>query len=81
MLNTASRIQARCNEFGVNLLLSEALITALDLAATPYIPQKIGDVQLKGKEHIVPLYTVINPTLENNQMPIEQHKRIWDFAF
>lgn len=58
VLNTAARIQSKCNELGVNILLSEFLLTKLSLPAHSYEPKKIGDMALKGKEHKIALFTI-----------------------
>ncbi|WP_405380208.1 adenylate/guanylate cyclase domain-containing protein [Maribacter sp. LLG6340-A2] len=57
VLNTTSRIQSLCNEYQVDILISENLVRAM--------PQKksfslvsIGTVELKGKEKNITLYTI-----------------------
>ncbi len=58
VLNTTSRIQARCNEFGVDLLVSEELVTELDLSKEEYALQKIGTVNLRGRAKAVTLFSI-----------------------
>jgi adenylate cyclase len=58
VLNTAARIQSKCNEFDRRLLISGALRSAL--ASVPRLPamERIGDIALKGKELPVEIYAV-----------------------
>lgn len=58
VLNTASRIQSKCNEMGVDILLSQFLLDKLALPPHTFEPRKIGDMLLKGKQQRVVLYTV-----------------------
>ena len=55
VLNTTARIQAKCNELGVDLLASGDVIDLLDLANEP---KKIGEIKLRGKKELVTLFTV-----------------------
>jgi len=55
-INTAARIQNKCNEFGQELLVSELLKNSL--GESPYIFEKMGDIPLKGKEKEVMIYSV-----------------------
>lgn len=57
VLNTGSRIQDKCNEFGKSLLVSEefaAQIKNLDF----FKQELLGEVALKGKEQAVNIYAV-----------------------
>lgn len=57
VLNTAARIQGKCNEYGKRMLISENLEEALrEITKTRF--ELIGDVQLRGKERIVKIYAV-----------------------
>jgi len=56
VLNTASRIQQKCNELGVNILLSNYLLDKLNLQPGAFQPKKLGDMELRGKEQKVMLY-------------------------
>lgn len=56
VLNTAARIQSKCNEFGVNLLFSGDLIQRLSL--TGLSPRELGDIELRGKQERVKLFTL-----------------------
>ena len=58
VLNTTSRIQDKCNELGVNILLSKFLVDKLALPPHSFEPQMIGDLPLRGKQEKVVLYTV-----------------------
>ena len=58
VLNTAARIQSKCNELGVNILLSKFLLDKLALKPNLFNPQRIGDMVLRGKQQKVMLYTV-----------------------
>ncbi|MEX2335780.1 MAG: adenylate/guanylate cyclase domain-containing protein [Fulvivirga sp.] len=59
VLNTTSRLEDKCNELGVRLLISEDL--ALQLSErNDYALKVIGDIALKGKQHPVKIYTVSN---------------------
>ena len=57
VLNTTARIQAKCNELGVNILLSEKLVKVL-----PPLIQKmardLGAFPLRGKADQVVVYTL-----------------------
>lgn len=58
VLNTAARIQSKCNEYGKRLLISGALKKALE--AVPGLPamERLGDIPLKGKGAPVEIYAV-----------------------
>ena len=58
VLNTAARIQQKCNELGVKILLSNYLLDKLNLQPDIFEPKKIGDMELRGKEQKVMLYTL-----------------------
>ncbi|PHN06716.1 adenylate/guanylate cyclase domain-containing protein [Flavilitoribacter nigricans] len=58
VLNTTARIQSKCNELGVNILLSKPLLDQLALPPNTFIPQKIGNILLRGKRQEVTLFTV-----------------------
>ncbi len=58
VLNTAARIQSKCNEVGVNILLSQFLLERLSLPPHKFQPEKVGDILLRGKQEKVVLYTV-----------------------
>ncbi|MCB9287637.1 MAG: adenylate/guanylate cyclase domain-containing protein [Lewinellaceae bacterium] len=58
VLNTAARIQSKCNDLGVNILLSKLLLDRLALPPHTFEPKKIGDMLLRGKQEKVVLYTV-----------------------
>lgn len=56
VLNTAARIQSKCNEFGVDLLFSGDLISRLSF--TGRSPRELGDIELRGKKERVKLFTL-----------------------
>lgn len=56
VMNTTSRIQSLCNDNGVDLLVSEALM--VQLAMDRYQVREIGVRELKGKGGKVKLFTV-----------------------
>jgi adenylate cyclase len=58
VLNTAARIQGKCNEFGCKLLAAEEVKNALD-SNTEFEFKFIGNVALKGKAESVNIYEVI----------------------
>jgi adenylate cyclase len=58
VVNTAAHIQARCNEHGVDNLLSKDLLDLLDLPSTRWTVRRIGEIPLKGKRHMVELGTI-----------------------
>lgn len=58
VLNTASRIQGKCNELGVDILLSQYLLEKLTLPPNTFEPRKIGDLVLRGKQQRMVLYTL-----------------------
>jgi len=60
VLNTTARIQSKCNELGVDILLSKLLLDKLDIQEKEngYKSKKIGDIVLKGKEQSLVLFTV-----------------------
>ncbi len=58
VLNTTARIQSKCNELGVNILLSKFLLDKLNLQPNAYTPKMMGDIALRGKERSLALFTV-----------------------
>ncbi|MEM6377079.1 MAG: adenylate/guanylate cyclase domain-containing protein [Bacteroidota bacterium] len=57
VLNTAARIQAKCNELGFNILASKAIIDLLG-SLDEFEPEEVGAIELRGKKEVVTLYTV-----------------------
>jgi len=57
VLNTTSRIQSMCNDFGVRLLISKRLLDKFGLPPNRLGTRKIGNISLKGKKKKVVLYT------------------------
>lgn len=56
-INTAARIQGKCNEFNRELLISENLKTKLTGSTNNFEP--LGSISLKGKEQKVQIYAVL----------------------
>ena len=59
VLNTTSRIQGKCNDFGVLILVSGELIRLLSSNDVMYQTKLVGDVPLRGKEKPVELHTLV----------------------
>ncbi len=59
VINTASRIQEKCNEYNAKLLVSEQLKNSLGPADLFHF-EGVGDILLKGKQKSVGLYKVTN---------------------
>lgn len=57
VLNTTARIQSKCNDHGVDLLISKALKDHLSLVGI--IASSIGNINLKGKAKEMELYAVV----------------------
>lgn len=64
VLNTTARIQAQCNQLGVNILVSDAISTQLRLTGTAYQLQSVGQVDLRGKAQALELFTVYHSPAE-----------------
>ena len=58
VLNTTARIQGKCNELGVDLLLSEKLLDKLALPQNLFKPKNMGNLLLRGKQEKLTLFTV-----------------------
>lgn len=56
-INTASRIQDKCNELDKNLLISENLERDLN-STSDFRSNLVGDVLLKGKLNVINIYSV-----------------------
>lgn len=59
VLNTTARIQSKCNEHGVDMLISDALIDQLSLES--HDPRSLGHIELRGKAERVKLYAIDSP--------------------
>lgn len=57
VLNTTARIQSRCNEFGVSLLLSENLLNCFPKDTLSV--KSLGKIELRGKSEALSLYSLI----------------------
>jgi adenylate cyclase len=58
VLNTAARIQSKCNEFGVKILVSANLIESLGSLPDSFKSTAIGKIDLRGKQEAMLLYTL-----------------------
>lgn len=58
VLNTTSRIQAKCNDLNVNILISKYLLDTLESIPDMFKPTEVGEIALRGKQHSMMLYTV-----------------------
>lgn len=58
VLNTTARIQAKCNELKVNILLSEYLIKTMDKMPDHIQPREVGRIALRGKREPLLLFTL-----------------------
>ena len=59
VVGTAARIQNRCNQFEVNLLISKDLKELLPWEGSKMRAEHKGDLLIKGKMENLPLYTVV----------------------
>ena len=57
VLNTTARIQSLCNEFGVDILISDNLVKLLK-TDDDYNLSQIGETELRGKDEKIKLLTV-----------------------
>ncbi|MDW3648189.1 MAG: adenylate/guanylate cyclase domain-containing protein [Bacteroidia bacterium] len=57
VLNTAARIQGRCNEFKKQILITESLKERLE-NEKDLLTEYVGNVALKGKENRISIYSV-----------------------
>ena len=57
VLNTTSRIQSKCNELGVNILMSKGLADLLTFNGNGFKPKPMGEMVLRGKEQKLRLVT------------------------
>lgn len=55
-LNTAARIQAKCNQYGKELLISEQMMN--QLSPNGFSFEKIGSIVLRGKQEETAIYAV-----------------------
>ena len=58
VLNSAARIQSKCNELGANFLISENLLEMLDLPSQKFSSHKAGEFELRGKSEKMILYSI-----------------------
>ena len=58
VLNTAARIQGRCNEFESQLLVSEELLKLIPEQERKFKFENVGHVSLRGKQKAIQLYDI-----------------------
>ncbi len=58
VLNTTARIQALCNDYKVDNLISSQLVTIMN-ANTKFILKNLGENELRGRDEKVELYTAL----------------------
>ncbi len=58
VLNTAARIQGKCNEYGKTLLVSDAVKRLLEREPSSLRFEHLGELALKGKENLIDVYSV-----------------------
>ena len=58
VLNTTARIQAKCNELGVDILISKYLVEFLTPLTAAFTPVALGEYPLRGKRSELQLYTL-----------------------
>jgi len=58
VLNTTARIQNKCNELGVDILISKFLIEKLNFPEDSFDLREMGDLALRGKEKPMVLFTI-----------------------
>lgn len=57
VLNTGARIQAKCNEFGKKLLVSEIFANQLN-GTDHFKKERMGKINLKGKQEAIEIYAI-----------------------
>jgi adenylate cyclase len=57
VLNTASRIQEKCNHYHVDFLVSGETLELMDETSN-YAPVHLDTIELRGKEANIDLYTI-----------------------
>jgi adenylate cyclase len=58
VLNTTSRIQAKCNDLKVNILISKYLLDSMESIPDIFKPTEVGKIMLRGKQESLMLYTL-----------------------
>ncbi len=59
VMNTTARIQAKCNDFNADILISQTLLDKLKLLPASFDVRKMGEHELRGKRNQVVLYTFV----------------------
>lgn len=71
VMNTTSRIQAQCNRFGVDILLSKTLLDKLKLPPDEFPRKRVGMIELRGRRQKVELYS-----FGDEEAEVEMEKRM-----
>ena len=66
VLNSTARIQGLCNQYKVDLLISDDLMKSLDLDSEFEI-KSLGKNELRGKMVNIELYTLLHPMFPVNE--------------
>lgn len=69
VMNTTSRIQSMCNDYGVKILFSKYLMDKLSLPPNGYQPRRMGMIELRGKRQKVELYTLSHSSISTTPPP------------
>jgi adenylate cyclase len=56
VINTAARLQAKCNDLGKTLLISSAIYQ--NLPTLPFKVEDMGSVALRGKQQPIKIYAL-----------------------
>jgi adenylate cyclase len=57
VMNTTARIQAKCNDFNANIIISQTLLDKLKMLPASFDLKRLGKQDLRGKQEQVVLYT------------------------
>ncbi|MCB0567430.1 MAG: adenylate/guanylate cyclase domain-containing protein [Phaeodactylibacter sp.] len=69
VMNTTSRIQSMCNDYGVKILFSKYLMDKLNLPPHGYQPRRMGIIELRGKRQKVELFTLNHSSISSAPPP------------
>jgi len=70
VLNTAARIQGKCNEVGRDLLVPETLLRRLEPLPDGLESERVGEVALRGREETVIIHAVHRRQAERRLSPV-----------
>lgn len=77
VVNTAAHIQNRCNQHGVDNLISQDLLDVLRLPSN-YVMREIGSTDLKGKRNATRLWTLVHADQQSEaaKAPAARHQNV-----